>query len=75
MQESEQPEWLMSELNSLNSLKTKFTAKYKRNFKKVEACQDQNECLSMTNDMYLETMQRVLKTVGVERGAVLLEKL
>ena len=29
----------------------------------------------MTNDMYLNLMQRVLKTAGSERGTVLLEKL
>ena len=52
-QEPEQPEWLASELNSLNSLKTKFSQKYKRTFKRVEGCQNQEECLSMADNMYL----------------------
>lgn len=62
-------------MESLNSLKTKFTQKYRRTFKRVEASKNQEDCLSMTSDMYLELMQRVLKTAGVDRGAVLLEKL
>ena len=73
--DSAQPEWLVNELNSLNSLKTKFSVKYKKVFKKVEACQNEEECLSLTNDMYLELMQRVFKTAGTDRGTVILEKL
>ena len=56
-------------------MKTKFSNKYKRTFKKVEECSDKEECLTMTSEMYLGLMQRVLKTAGVERGAVLLQKL
>ena len=71
----EQPEWLADELNSLNALKVKFSRKYKRTFKKIEECADKDECLAMTNEMYLGLMLRVLKTAGVDRGAILLQKL
>ena len=70
-----QPEWLANELEHLNKLKSKFTQKYKNTFQKAEACNNEEECFSLTNELYLQLMQRVLKTVGVDRGAVLLEKL
>ena len=53
-------------------MKAKFSRKYKRTFRKVEECSDKDECLAMTNEMYLSLMQRVLKTAGVDQGAVLL---
>lgn len=65
----------MEELDSLNSLKTKFARKYKRTFKKIESCQREEEALAMTNDMYLDLMQRVLKMSGIERGTQLLLRL
>lgn len=74
-QDSEQPKWLQSELHSLNSLKAKFSRKYKRTFKKIEACQREEQALQMTNAMYLDLMQKVLKMAGVERGQALLERL
>ena len=69
------PEWLTTELDSLNTLKVKFSKKYKRTFKQIEASKSEEECTQITTDMYLELMLRVLKTAGVDRTTVLLERL
>ena len=60
---------LLALIRELNALKAKFSRKYKRTFRKVEECSDKDECLAMTNEMYLSLMQRVLKTAGVDQGA------
>ena len=39
----DQPQWLASELNSLNQLKIKFSKKYKRTLKRIESCSREDQ--------------------------------
>ena len=71
----EAQEWQQSEIESLTTLRKRFKNKYKRTCRVLEEAQSPEEARSITNNLYLGFMQRVMKAAGVGRGAVLLERL